>query len=383
MNIAARLVICQSGLYAANGVLMTFIVVLLAAHGMTTGEVGLAMGLSTLTRVIAAPLWGYAADRLGRLRGVMAAGMLTGALPLIVMLLPQVEGFMPTLGLLLISSAGASAGFPLTDTMVWRSAMRHGFSFSNVRAAGSALFVAGVLGGGFAVGWLGSNSVAWLVVVGYLWTVISLPTVAPVPMVVAPRRAAAIRPLLANRDYRLVLASSALLQGAHAAYYGFSTLYWGRAGISNQIIGVLWAEGVVGEIVVMLLLRNRISRFDPWKLTMVAAGFATLRWVGSALTTDSWMLAVLQPLHAMSFTIPYLAALRIINERSPPHLAATAQTVYASLGVSAPTGLLMALVSVLYPIWAGNVFWLMAAFSVAGLVLVWLARRRVVPPGAA
>ena len=357
---------------------MTFIVVLLAARGLTTGEVGLAMGLSTLMRVVAAPVWGYAADQLGRLRGVMAAGMLTGALPLLVLLLPQAAGFWPTLLLVLLSSAGASAGFPLSDTMVLRSAVRHGFSFSQVRAAGSALFVAGVLGGGFAVGWAGPASVAWLIVAGYLWTVLTLPSVAPVPTTVVPRRTRAIRPLLANRDYRLVLTSSALLQGAHAAYYGFSTLYWGRAGISNQIIGVLWAEGVVAEIAVMLLLRHRISRFDPWKLTMVAAGFATLRWVGSALTTDPFLLAARQPLHAASFTIPYLAALRIINDRTPPHVAATAQTIYSSLGVSAPTGLLMALVSVLYPTWAGDVFWLMAGFSAAGLALVWQARRREV-----
>ena len=361
MNLAGRLILCQSGLYAAHGVLMTFIVVLLAAHGLSTAEVGLVMGLSNLTRVVASPVWGYAADRLGRLRLVMAAALLVAAMPLLALVAPGIQGFGPTTALVLLSSAGASAGFPLSDAMVWRSAAQNGFSFSQVRAAGSALYVAGVLGGGFAVGWGGAVTVAWLIPAGYLWTVLLLPSVPAPDVARLPRRAPALRPLLANREYRLVLGFSALLQGAHAAYYGFSTLYWGRAGISNQMIGVLWAEGVVAEIVVMLWLRHRIARFDPWLLTILSAGIATLRWMGTAMTTDPVLLACLQPLHAASFTVPYLAA--------------TAQTLYSAIGVSAPTGLLMALVSVLYPSWFGAVFWLMAALSAAGLVLVWGARR--------
>ena len=77
------MIACQSGIYAANGVNMVFIVVLMAAHGLSNAQIGLVMGLSTLIRVLAGPFWGYLADRVGKLRLVMALGCALTALPLL------------------------------------------------------------------------------------------------------------------------------------------------------------------------------------------------------------------------------------------------------------------------------------------------------------
>uniref|UniRef100_UPI0032DF306B MFS transporter n=1 Tax=Escherichia coli TaxID=562 RepID=UPI0032DF306B len=41
------------------------------------------------------------------------------------------------------------------------------------------------------------------------------------------------------------LACVCLLQGAHAAYYGFSAIYWQQAGYSASAVGYLWSLGVV------------------------------------------------------------------------------------------------------------------------------------------
>jgi PPP family 3-phenylpropionic acid transporter len=128
---------------------------------------------------------------------------------------------------------------------------------------------------------------------------------------------------------------------------------------------------VVAEIVVMVVLRHRVNRIDPYLLMRIGAAGAIVRWVCMGLTTDPLLLLLIQPLHAMSFTLSYLASLRIIAEVTPRHLAATAQTVYSALGYSGPTGVMLALVSWLYPSWGGGVFFLMAAMVVLALPFLW------------
>lgn len=353
--------------------MMVFLAVLLSEHGMSAGEIGTTLGLSYLARVIAAPLWGLLADRLGRTRLVLALSCVCAAVPMLLIL--RVHGFWPAMILVLLTSAGSSGISPLFDMISWRSAEVYGFSFGPVRAAGSAFFVVGNLVGGVVEQAYGGDSVAWMIGVFYCITLLFLPFVPRLSLPRPDKRAKMIAPLLAIAPFSRLLLISALVQGAHAAYYGFSTLYWRGAGVSDRVIGLLWAEGVVAEIVVMVLLRKLVAGIDPYRLMRIGAAGAILRWIGMGLTTDPLLLALMQPLHAMSFTLSYLACLRLIAETTPRHLAATAQTLYAALGLSAPIGVMIAAVSWLYPSWGGGVFFLMAAMVALALPLLWQGQR--------
>ena len=348
---------------------MVFLAVLMSDHGLSDAEIGTTLGLSYLVRVVAAPIWGQLADRLGRIRAVMAACCVVSAVPMLVLL--RVQGFWPVMALVLLATAGVSALNPLSDTIAWRSAERYGFNFGPVRAAGSVCFVLGNLCGGLVEQALGSNSIAWMIAGLSMLTFVLLPLMPPLQLPRPERRAKLFAPLMAIAPYRRLLLISALVQGAHAAFYGLSTLYWRSAGVSDRMIGLLWGDAVTAEIIVMVLLRNRITRINPYLLMRVGAFGSILRWVCLGLTTDPLFLLLIQPLHAMSFTLSYLAALRIIAEVTPRHLAATAQTVYAALGYSGPTGVMLALVSWLYPSWGGGVFFLMAAMVALALPLLW------------
>ena len=54
--------------------------------------------------------------------------------------------------------------------------------------------------------------------------------------------------LFRNPAFRLAVGCTALIQGAHAAYYGFAALFWRSQGISDTVIGLLIAEGIIAEI---------------------------------------------------------------------------------------------------------------------------------------
>lgn len=58
------------------------------------------------------------------------------------------------------------------------------------------------------------------------------------------------RRALITQSWRF-LACVSLLQGAHAAYYGFSAIYWQSAGYSASAVGYLWSLGVVAEVIIL------------------------------------------------------------------------------------------------------------------------------------
>lgn len=55
--------------------------------------------------------------------------------------------------------------------------------------------------------------------------------------------------LLDSSVWRFLLCIT-LLQSSHAAYYGFSSIYWKEVGYSDAIIGLLWSLSIVAEVIV-------------------------------------------------------------------------------------------------------------------------------------
>jgi len=82
----------------------------------------------------------------------------------------------------------------------------------------------------------------------------------------------------ADRRFWLFVASGAALQSSHQLYYGFGTLYWRELGFSDPVIGVLWAEGVVAEIVLFWLSAPLVARIGPLGLMALGGVAGILRW---------------------------------------------------------------------------------------------------------
>ena len=75
--------------------------------------------------------------------------------------------------------------------------------------------------------------------------------------------------------FLLFLGAAAAIQSSHAVYYAFGTLHWRGLGHSEAVIGWLWAEGVIAEILLFAFGSALGSRLSPARLLMVA-GFGAL-----------------------------------------------------------------------------------------------------------
>ena len=185
----------------------------------------------------------------------------------------------------------------------------------------------------------------------------------------ARREGGGFRATLRLPGFARLLLLSGLIQSSHAAYYGFGSIHWAAAGHSAGTIGLLWAEGVIGEVALFMLGRRLVARLGPQGLALLAAGAGLLRW--GVLSGTTWLPALVatQWLHAFTFGAQHLAAMHLLLRLVPPAQTGTAQALHAALGVGLMTGLLTLASGPLYARFGGGVFLLMAGLCALAIPL--------------
>jgi PPP family 3-phenylpropionic acid transporter len=181
---------------------------------------------------------------------------------------------------------------------------------------------------------------------------------------------------LRNRSFALFLAAAAMIQGSHAVYYAFGTLHWRAAGYSEDVIGALWAEGVVAEIVLFMVGGRLVRRLGPARLIALGGFAGTVRWLVLGLTDALPALVCVQILHAFTFGAAHLGAIHFIARAVPPALSATAQRLYSAVVMGLGLGLMLLASGWLYTAFAGGAFHAMAAAALIGGILAWVLARR-------
>jgi PPP family 3-phenylpropionic acid transporter len=93
-----------------------------------------------------------------------------------------------------------------------------------------------------------------------------------------------------------------------------------------------------------------------------------------AQTSDVVALALVQPLHGITFALLHLACMRLIARTVPDGLEGTAQAIYATVGIGAATALITFASGVLYSGLGAQGFLVMAALCGLALPLTYKLR---------
>jgi MFS transporter, PPP family, 3-phenylpropionic acid transporter len=345
-----RFLLLYTVLYGAFGVSSPFMPRFFESRGLTSEEIGLLLGLGTAVRLVAGPLAGRVADLLGALRGVL--GVCIAAASVAAVALAGARGVAP---LFLVSIADAAVLAPTTtlaDALAL-GASRGRFEYGWVRGAASAAFVVGSLVAGQVVGRASLDAVVWMhaaLLAAAAATVALVPPLdagAP-PTAVERSPAGGIAVLLRLPTFRRLIAVAALVLGSHAMHDGFAMVRWNAAGIGAAAGSVLWSEAVVAEVVVFFGIGPALlARVGAGPALVLAATAGVVRWTTMATTTSLGALALVQPLHGLTFALLHLACMRVIAAVVPAHLAATAQAIYA-VGATATSALMSVVAGALY-----------------------------------
>ncbi len=277
-----------------------------------------------------------------------------------------VDSFWALLALMLLANFIYPTLLPLSEALAARMMLQVKLDYGKVRLWGSAAFIVGSTLVGALVQHYGASWVLHAMILGLLL----LTGLSWLPMAPAPQDAPSsgnkigFRSLLTDRSFLIFLLVVSLLQGSHAAYYGFSALYWKAHGYAENVIGYLWALGVMAEIGMFALSRRLLKGFSYQQLFFIGGLGCVLRWTLLANTTELAWLLVAQLLHAVTFCVSHLGAIRYMTQQLPAEQVIPAQTLYAAF----PAGVVMALLTAVagfgYQQVQGQVFWLMAMLVV-------------------
>jgi PPP family 3-phenylpropionic acid transporter len=239
----------------------------------------------------------------------------------------------------------------------------HGVDYGRVRAAGSIAFIATATLGGWLLADEGAPIVLWLSL-GMLALTFTASAGLPDLRTKPASRLHASLSLLLQRRFLIFMLATTLIQSSHVVYYGFASIHWRAVGISDALIGALWSEGVIAEIVLFTLSAR--LRFAPRTLLLLGAAGALIRWVVLGTTDAVGTLALAQTLHALTFGCTHLAAMRFIMREVPPEAGSTAQSLYFSLAGGGAAAIAMAAAGVLYADWGAGAYYAMASVALAG-----------------
>jgi len=372
--VAARFTFGYVALFSIIGASMPWLPVWLEHQGLSGEDVGFIIAASMVARFVVAPVAGFWADAWERPRLVLslaAAALLASHL-----LFPHARVLWSFIAIAALMGAGMGPSVPLLEASNVRAASLGGPSFGPLRALGSVAFIiANVVLGGL-IGRSGAGVImVWLAVAGFafLAAAILLPVAPRVRAPGAPR--AKVLPALLTPTMLLAFTASALIQGSHAFYYGFSSLTWQSQGISNAAIGGLWAWGVAAEVVLLWRAR-RWERWGAPTLMAIGASSALLRWMLMGFAPGMAVLIPLQMLHALSFGATHLGFVLFVRDHAPPHAAATAQSFNSAFTLGGVLAGATALSGVLFDSVGVMGYWAMIAPAGAGLVAA-LALRAV------
>lgn len=368
-----RFVILYALLYAAFGVASPYLPAFIGTRGPSAEEIGLIFAAGTAVRLLSAPIAGRMADR-WRARGKVFSISAAAAAMVALLYLPVQE-----FGLILLVSLAHAAALaplaPLADSLAVVAAHRPGggFEYGWVRGTGSAAFVLGAIAVGWVIAFLGLGTILWCQAALLLAAAAAARLVPEIHSDESSSPAVSTEGVLAlwhSAVFRRLVLAAALILGSHGMHDTFAMIRWTAAGIPPHTAGLLWSVAVIAEVAVFFLLGPPlVRRLTPAGCIALAALAGAFRWAVAAASVDVLVLALIQPLHGITFALLHLACMQLIATHVPVDFEATAQAIYSTLGIGAATALVMLASGWLFAHLGGSAFAVMSLLCLAALPL--------------
>ncbi|HEY4342956.1 MAG TPA: MFS transporter [Parvibaculum sp.] len=367
MSLSIRLSIFYASLCLFSGVQLPFFPVWLKSKGLGPQEISFIIAATMFLRIAAAPIFAFVADRLDDRRRVVIS--LAWVSLLTVCLYLVTSGFWQIFLVTLVLMSLWPSISPLIDTIAMKAARDQGVDYGRVRLWCSITFIAGSSGTGWLLGFSQPSIIAFCLIGAIAVNLMGAYLLAPeLPSRKGPPRSGMLLKgtldIVRQPVFMLGITVASIIQSGHAVYYAFGTLNWQKLGYSDSTIGALWGVGIVAEIMLFAFSGPVIARFGATRLLTVGAAAAVFRWGITALSPPLWILFPLQTLHALTYCAAHLGALHFITIATPRSLAATGQSLYASLSAGVIMGGMTLAAGALYQTYGPHAYFLSAGAGV-------------------
>ncbi|CAQ80514.1 MFS transporter [Aliivibrio salmonicida LFI1238] len=358
------------GFFFAYGVYLPFWALWFADQGVSAGDIGVLIGLGFATRCVANLV---ITPRLHKVEYLIPALRALTFASLIALGLFLINGgnfwWMAFVTVLFNLSCGPA--IPLSDAMTNYYAKNKLLDYGRTRLWGSVSFIAGSTVVGYLVSGFGTDMIVYTAIAGILaalFLVMRNPNPMPVSVSEEDQTHPKLLALLREAPVLKFIILVSLIQGSHAAYYSFSSIYWKASGYEESTIGYLWSLGVVAEVLVFAFSRQLFAGWKVSTLFKVAAVGVMIRWGLTAATTELSALILVQALHGVTFAMAHLAAIQYI-QKFPQNKMIPLQALYNAIPLGAFIALMTTLSGWGYEVWGAHIFWGMAVMGAFALMI--------------
>ena len=328
--------------------------------GLSPSEIGIIIAVPHFMKIFMAPLISQAADQRDEYwRPLIICSSLSVLFSAFYFV---VADFWPLFFITVAVNISMPVIMPLLETITISQTTKHHLNYGWIRSFGSVSFIAASV----FMGWfLKSNSVDYVVWVSFASLVLIF-----ISALFLPRgnkkiskysdNTAPLLNLIKQPNFVWFLFTVGFLQMSHGVYYSMGSIHWKDNGLNEDIIGLLWAIGVIAEIAVFLFMGKIIDRTSTRAIFAVIGIFGTFRWAVMGVSVSLPVLFAVQLIHGLTFGASHFAAIKYLSKNIASEFSGSAQSLYTAF----PLGLGMALStyfgSLLFEHVGGNAYYAMS-----------------------
>jgi PPP family 3-phenylpropionic acid transporter len=300
--------------------------------GFSSARIGELVAIPMLMRCIAPNLWGWLGDYTGQRLAIVRFGAVCTLVTFSLILFDKSYAWLAMV--MALHAFFWHAVLPQFEVITLAHLQGQTSRYSQIRLWGSVGFILTVVGLGRLFEWFSLDAYPQALLFIMLGIVASSWWVPNAQPVASSQRSLSggFLKQLRHPGVLAFYASVALMQLSHGPYYTFLTLHLERLGYSRGVIGMLWAVGVVAEVLMFMAMSRLLQRFTVKQVLMASFLLAAVRWVLLGNFAEYLSLLVLaQVLHAATFGSFHAAAIHFVQRSFGPQQQGQGQALYAAL----------------------------------------------------
>jgi PPP family 3-phenylpropionic acid transporter len=369
---ATRLATFYFCYFAFLGAFAPFWPLYLKSVGLGAAQIGTLLALVPVTRMAGPALWGWLADRqarripIVRLTTVMTCIIFAGVF--------GGSSYAWLFAVMLLMNVFWCGSLPLVEATTMAHLGERVGQYGRIRAWGSVGFVLAVVGAGYVLDAAGIASLPWIILGLLAVHAATAYVVTEAPVHVHRDDDQGPWQILRRPEVLALLAGCFLMSVSHGPYHTFYSIWLVEHGYTKSDVGLLWALGVVAEIVVFFAWTRFTARLSPRQLLLGAYGIAFVRFVAIGWLPASLTVVLLgQVAHAATFGCFHGAAVALTHRFFRGRHQSKGQALYSGVGFGAG-GAVGGLMSGYLWDHAGGA-WTFTAGGLAGLLAVVVTAR--------
>ncbi|MBJ8498315.1 MFS transporter [Acinetobacter oleivorans] len=319
--------------YSIVGTFMPYWNLYLQDQGFNYQEIGVLSSIAIVTRFFAPLVWGWVADKSGkRMLLVRLATWMESCVWLAIFIVPNT--FQSIALLMLIFSFFQNAILAQFEgvTLFWLGDQKAKL-YGKIRKWGSVGFIVGVfvIGALLEIVPISMLPILLLIIasLAFIWSfTIREPDGAPT----SQKKLEPLLPVLKRPTVAAFFTIEFILLFSHAPFYSFYSNFLKSLNFSTTEIGFLWAMGVFAEIFMFSIASKIFQRFSWRSLVVVCLLVTSIRWMLVALFSHYFVGQLFaQCLHAFSFGLFHLIAMRVIFQNFSAGQQGRGQALYSTM----------------------------------------------------